>query len=74
VPDRSGWTCLHYALSLPNPSPAAAAWITAALALPGIAELQEAALLDLASDPSATPVEAAPLELWRGVDDAAKVM
>ncbi len=67
--DFSGWTCLHYALSLPDPSPAAAAWIAAALALPGIAALREEALRDLAS------VEAEPvaLELFRGSTGAAQV-
>jgi hypothetical protein len=67
--DRNGWTCLHHALSLPDPSPAAAAWITAALALPGIAALREEALRDLAS----VEAEAVALELFRGDAGAAQV-
>ena len=66
--DRDGWTCLHHYLSLPDPSPAAAAWIAAALALPGVAALREAALRELAS---AAP--SAELELFRGDTDAAQV-
>ncbi len=67
--DFSGWTCLDHALSLPDPSPAAAAWIAAALALPGTAALREEALRDLAT------VEAEPvaLELFRGSAGAAQV-
>ncbi len=72
--DNSGWTCLHHALSLPGPSPAAAAWINATLALPGVAALREAALCDLDSDAAAVSAEAGLLELFRGDADAAQVM
>ncbi len=75
--DRNGWTCLHHALSLPDPSPAAAAWITAALALPGIAQaaLWEEALRDLDSRPAEPSVEAEELrlKLFRGEAGAAQV-
>ena len=70
--DNDGWTCLHYALSLPDPSPAAAAWIAAALELQGVASLRETALRDIASAPAATAATA--LELYRGNTDAAQVM
>jgi hypothetical protein len=70
--DRDRWTCLHHALSLPDPSPAAAAWIDAALALPGVALLRETALRDIASVPAVMPATA--LELHRGDTNAAQVM
>jgi hypothetical protein len=69
----NGWTCLHHALSLPDPSPAAAAWIAAALALPGIAALREEALRDLASCPAEPSLEAEALTLFRGDAGAAQV-
>ncbi len=68
--DREGWTCLHLALSLSNQSPSASTWIATALDLPGIAELRETALRDLASHAA----EALPLELFRGVEGSAQVM
>ena len=76
--DRNGWTCLHHALSLPDPGPATVAWIAAALSLPGVAALREAALCDLASDPAVMSTDAAAaqhsrLELFRGNEDAALV-
>ncbi len=75
--DRYGWTCLHHALSLSNPGPATAAWIAAALALPGVAVLREAALRDLASASAAILAEAealdSRLELFRGDEDEALV-
>jgi hypothetical protein len=71
--DRNGWTCLHHALNLPDPSPAAVAWIDAALALPGIAALREEALRDLASCPAEPLVEAEALKLFRGDAGAAQV-
>jgi hypothetical protein len=76
VRDRNGWTCLHHALSLSNPSPAAAAWIAAALALPGVAALRETAILDLAASASAGALARADaaLEPFRGAEDAAKVI
>ncbi len=74
VRDRNGYTCLHHALSLPDPSPDAADWIAAALALPGVAALREPALHELASDPAAMSLEAAPFELFRGKGDAAQVI
>ncbi len=74
--DRCGWTCLHYALSLLNPSPAAASWISATLALPGVAVLQKTALSELASNPTVMykSQEAVLLELFRGDEEAAKVL
>jgi hypothetical protein len=72
--DSSGWTCLHHALSLQGPSPAAAAWINATFAVPGVAALREAALGDLDSDVAAVSAEAELLELFRGDADAAQVM
>jgi hypothetical protein len=75
--DRNGWTCLHHALSLPDPGPDAAAWIATALDLPGVAVLREpeAALCDHASEQAAMLAEAEALdfrlELFRG--DAALV-
>jgi hypothetical protein len=76
--DRNGWTCLHHALSLPNPGPATVAWIAAALSLPGVAALQEAALRDLSEDLAVMSAKAAGeqhsrLELFRGDEDAALV-
>ncbi len=72
--DRDGWTCLHHALSLPNPSPAAAAWISAALALPGAGALHNMALRDIASGPTSMTVNATSLQLFQGDTNAAQVM
>ncbi len=71
--DCNGWTCLHHALSLPDPSSAAAAWITTALALPGVLALREEALHDLASCPAEKLAEAVALELVRGDAGAVQV-
>jgi hypothetical protein len=49
VRDCDGWTCMHHALSLPVPSPAALAWIQAALALPAGPALGDSVRRDLAS-------------------------
>jgi hypothetical protein len=71
--DSTGWTCLHHALSLPDPSPAATAWITTALALQGVAEMREDALHDVALDPAALKKGEANLQLFRGEENAAQV-
>jgi hypothetical protein len=65
---------MHHALSLPDPSPAAAAWIATAVALPGVAALRETTLRDIASDPAAMSVGVSALKLHRGDDNAAQVM
>jgi hypothetical protein len=69
--DRVGWTCLHHALSLKDPSPSAAAWIATALTLPSGAMLLETALQDLAD---AVEVEVGMLEHFRGNEDALQVI
>jgi hypothetical protein len=72
--DRDGMTCLHHALSLPDPSPAASAWIAAALALPDAAELHKIALSDITSGSATISAHVTALELYRGDVNAAQVM
>jgi hypothetical protein len=72
--NHDGLTSLHHALSLYDPSPTAAAWISAALSLPGIAKLRDIVLHDISSGPAAMNADETALELYRGDSNAAKVM